>query len=45
MGAKVILSARNEQKLEEVKSGLAHPEDARCVQNLFDLSIESGSRQ
>ena len=31
MGAKVILSARNEQKLEEVKNSLAHPEDARYI--------------
>ena len=29
MGAKLILSARNEEKLKEVKSKLAHPEDAR----------------
>ena len=31
MGAKLILSARNEQKLEEVKNSLAHPEDARYM--------------
>ena len=29
MGAKLILSARNEQKLEQVKSSLANPGDAR----------------
>lgn len=29
MGSKLILSSRNEEKLEEVKSKLAHPEDAR----------------
>lgn len=29
MGAKLILSARNEEKLEEVKRNLTHPEEAR----------------
>ena len=29
MNAKVILSARNEKKMQEVKEQLAHPEDAR----------------
>jgi short-subunit dehydrogenase len=31
MGAKVILTARNEQKMEEVRSKLANPDDARYV--------------
>ena len=29
MGAKLILSARNEEKLKEMRDGLANPEDAR----------------
>ncbi len=29
MGAKLILSARNEEKLKEVRDGLANPKDAR----------------
>ena len=31
MGAKLILSARNEQKLKQVKSSLANPGDAKLV--------------
>ena len=31
MGAKLILSARNEERLEEVKSKLQNPKDARLV--------------
>ena len=39
MGAKLILSARNEEKLEEVREGLANPEDARYIYYTTDITI------